>query len=116
MGSRGRHFVNAGVYDIVWAQVPFGKSQDVRPCVIIRNEPDDYITVLRVSSALSLYNPSVHFKLSSSWAEFAETGLSKESFCDDSKFFRIKMSSVKRRSGSINGEMRAAFDRWLGLA
>ena len=92
-----------------------GLSRDIRPCVVIRIEEGGTVTLLRISSAMDLFNSNTHFYFESARPEFAATGLRKASFCDDSKFFKVHVNTLGKRMGSITGELRREFEKWLGL-
>src|SRR5436190_200986 len=115
MGTRARSLMSPKAYDILWYRLPFGLSNDIRPCVIVQIESDGTATLLRISSAMQLYNYQTHFRFDPSHENFHATGLKKESFCDDSKFFSIPCGSLPDAIGTIEGRLRKEFDDWLGL-
>jgi len=107
--------LSADVFDIVWVRLPVGASRDIRPCVVIRVEANGAVTLVRISSAMDLFDPRTHFRFEPTHPDFAATGLRKESFCDDSKFFNVHVNNLGKRMGSITGDLQREFAKWLGL-
>jgi hypothetical protein len=113
MGEGNESGMSFEVNEIYWAKVPYGSSEDPRPCIVLSHNSDQTVTVVRLSSAVELYNPAIHFWLDSARAEFRATGLSKTCYCDGSKILTINADRLTAKLGQLEGKLADEFNAWI---
>src|SRR5438105_1494750 len=98
--------------EIYWVKLRFGASDDYRPCIVLSADFST-VTIVRLSSAVELFNPAVHFWIDSSRPDFAATGLSKTCYADGSKILTIDSGRLVKRLGQLEGVLAADFKAWI---
>src|SRR5437773_703616 len=101
--------MNPQLFEIFWFRLPFGHSRAMRHCVVIEMAASGTVTLVRISSAMQLYDPYRHFRFDPGDPDFPATGLKKESFCDASKFFEVPASALPKPIGRLQGDLAAKF-------
>lgn len=98
----------------VWlARIPWGHSQDLRPCIVVEAEENGFWSVACVSSALDLYDINRHFLLDKPLPDFKATGLHRTSYVSDEPIHELSRADFHKRLGRLEGELARDFDRWI---
>ncbi len=101
-------------YDIVLAAVAVGESDDPRRCIVLRVKPDGVI-VLPCSAQLDLIDENRDFLVRDDRPEFRETGFTKTSYVMNRDPAFVEQSLVKKRYGSLTGDLLREFKDWYGI-
>ena len=99
--------------EIYWAQLQYGTANDLRPCIVLEDHKAT-VSVVRISSALDLHNPLIHFWIDEQCPDFVVTGLRKTCFCDGSKIFEISTGRLGKRLGQLERGLARDFRTWMG--
>ncbi len=99
--------------EIYQARARWGHSTDPRPCIVLDPPVGDTVTVALISSEMDLYSPSMHFRMDKEHPDFAASGLNKTCYVAGDMIREIKIANLLRRRGRLEGELAAAFRRWI---
>jgi hypothetical protein len=100
-------------WDVVVAEIHYGHSDDVRPCIVVElPAPDGSVCVIPLSSHLALSQEWRDFRFDPNHPDFVDTGLARASFANGAEIYRIHRPVLKR-IGSLRGELLRAFRDWL---
>ena len=99
--------------DIYTVCYRYGRSYDMRPCVILTAQLHNKVTVCLISSQRDLYNPALHFFLDESHPDFLATGLDRSSFVAGDQIHEIRVVELRTRLGRLEGGLARAFDEWI---
>ena len=101
-------------YDVVLAAVAVGESHDPWRCIVLRVRPDG-VTVLPCSAQLDLIDERRDFLVRDDRPEFKETGFTKTSYVMDRDPAFVEQSLVRKRYGSLTGDLLREFKGWYGI-
>lgn len=93
----------------------YRNSWDPRPCVVLDPPLGDTVSVALVSGAMDLYDSTVHFLIEQDHPDFPATGLQRTSYVAGDMIVEAEIGSLLRKRGQLEGELGAAFRKWIGI-
>lgn len=103
------------LYDVYLVEAQWGLSRDRRPAVVTRLLLQKRYLRALISSALDLYDPTVHFLVPHTYPDQPATGLLRASFISSREVIVLGDQDLKRRLGSLEGMLRQEFIAWWSL-
>ena len=99
--------------EIYQVKATWGHSDDPRPCLILDPPRGGLVTVALISAAKDMYDRSLHFWIDKDHPDFPQTGLAKSCYVAGDMFRDTNVENLLRRRGSLVGELKEAFARWM---
>lgn len=99
--------------DVYQVRARWGNSDDPRPCLILDPPNGDIVTVALISGAKDLFDRSLHFWIDEEHPDFGHTGLNKSCYVAGDMIRETSVANLLRRRGSLTGELKDAFARWI---
>ena len=101
-------------FEIWLAHLAVGKSEDVRPCIVLGDEEDREWAVMALSSNLSLYRSLTDFLFRADDPDFVATGLRRESYVLGDRILTASKIDFVVKWGRLEGELARRFEDWAG--
>jgi hypothetical protein len=101
-------------WDVVVLALPYGRSVDPRPCIVV--EPpgwDGSLCVIPLSSHLGLSQEWRDFLFDPEHPDFKATGLRRASYANGSEIHRSH-GAVLKKLGRLEGKLLDDFRDWAG--
>jgi hypothetical protein len=105
--------MNVKALDVYVASIPYGHSTDPRRCVVIAVSANQTVTVAPLSSAVQLFNPTLHFLISDMHPDFSATGLKRASYANGTEIHQIEIAKLTKFIGRFEGKLAKDFKAWI---
>ncbi|MCY3023408.1 MAG: type II toxin-antitoxin system PemK/MazF family toxin [Planctomycetota bacterium] len=99
--------------DVYTVRYRYGRSHDIRPCILLTAPLASKVTICLLSSQMALYRPVAHFLIEESYPDFPATGLDRSSFAAGDEIHEIRVEELRKRLGRLEGELARAFEAWI---
>jgi len=100
----------------IWqvAGLVVGRSEDARPCIVLRVLPNGDVKIAPLSASLALRGPPwQHFVIEAEHPDFPATGLTRTCYVLGDCLSTIERRQLARRRGKLQGELAKVFENWI---
>ncbi len=99
---------------VIVKDIQLGRSDDRRPCIVVRFREPDHVLVNPCSSSDN-YDSSKHLMFSDGHADFGKTGFVRSTYAVEEPFVEVPAADITKTIGRLEGDFARMFLEWTGL-